>query len=82
MDELDAVARTEIQPGWHVLDADGEQIGSVEDVTDASFTIRVNGPSEALIAISFDDIESADDGRVELAVSGGELAAMARDVEL
>jgi hypothetical protein len=74
MDELDAVARTEIQPGWHVLDADGTPIGTVERVHDTAFAVRVAGPVETTIDVGFDEIESADDGRVELAVSSDDLA--------
>ncbi len=75
MDEFDAVARTEVQPGWHVYDADRQLIGTVERVSDVSFSVRPGGPVETLIDVAFGDIESADDGRVELAVSRDELAA-------
>lgn len=77
MDELDAVAHSEVQPGAHVYDGDGQLIGSVESVGDTAFTLRLNGPVDATVQIDFDEIESADDGRIELAVSGDELAAVA-----
>jgi hypothetical protein len=77
MDELDAIAHNEVQPGSHVYDGDGQLIGSVERVGDTAFTLRLNGPVDATVEIGFDEIESADDGRVELAVSGDELAAVA-----
>lgn len=76
MDELDAVARTEIQPGWHVYDADGQLIGSVDRVSDQSFSVRSGGPRETTISIGFDDIEGADDGRIDLAVSSDEIATV------
>ena len=77
MDELDAVAHSEVQPGAHVYDGDGQLIGSVEGVGDTTFRLRLNGPVDGTMEIGFDEIESADDGRIELAVSGDELAAVA-----
>ena len=73
MDELDEIARWEIQEGWGVLDADGEAVGVVDAVHDASFTLRtsVGGTME----IGFGDIESADDGHVTLTLSGEELTS-------
>lgn len=76
MDELDAVAHTEVQPGSHVYDADGQLIGTVEAVRDTAFTVRVAGPVDATMEIAFDEIESADDGRIELGVSADELASV------
>jgi hypothetical protein len=75
MDELDAVARTEIQPGWDVYDADGDLVGRVREVSDMSFAVETTGLVEAIVGIGFDQVESADDGRVALAVSGDEIAA-------
>ena len=75
MDELDAIARTEIQPGWDVYDADGELVGRVGEVSDMSFTVETSGLIEATAGVGFDQVESADDGRVVLAVSGDEIAA-------
>lgn len=78
MDELDAVARTEIQPGWEVYDADDQLVGTVQEIGDASFTVRTEGPVDAVIGVAYRDIESADDGRVILAVSGEDLDAAVR----
>jgi hypothetical protein len=73
MDELDEIARTEIQEGWDVLDADGEPIGRVGALHSESFTLdtSVGGTRE----ISFTDVESADEGHVALALSGEELTS-------
>jgi hypothetical protein len=73
MDELDAIAQTEIQPGWDVVDADDQVIGKVAEVHSASFTVEtsISGRHE----IGFTDVESADDGRVTLSFSGDELAS-------
>lgn len=73
MDELDEIARFEIQEGWGVLDADGETVGVVDAVHDRSFTLRtsVGGTMD----IGFDDVESADDGHVTLSLSGEELTS-------
>lgn len=77
MDEFDEVARTEVQPGWDVVDADGDLIGVVDDVREGSFTVRPHGPLSPMVDVAFRDIESADDGRVDLAVSAAELGRRA-----
>jgi hypothetical protein len=73
MDKLDAIARSEIQEGWEVLDADDERIGKVAEMHTGSFTIetQTGGRRE----IPFTDVESADDGRVTLSMSGEELTS-------
>ena len=72
-DELDAIARTEIQERWDVFDADGERVGEVGAVHDTAFTLDTSvGRS---LEIDFSDVESADDGRVTLSVSGEELTS-------
>lgn len=75
VDELDEVARNEIQPGWEVYDADGERVGHVGEVSDMSFTVVTAGMVEATAGIGFDQVESADDGRVDLAVTAQEISA-------
>ena len=56
-----------------MLDADGESIGVVDGVHGESFTLRtsVGGSMD----IPFSDVESADDGRVTLTLSGEELTS-------
>ena len=71
MDELDAIARTEIQPGWEVIDADDQHVGEVSDVHETSFSFQTSVGTT--LRVDFTDVESADDGRVMLAVSGDEL---------
>ena len=73
MDELDAIAQTEIQAGWEVADADGERIGAVAEVHSGSFTVETAVGGQ--IEVDFGDVESADDGRVILMISGDELAS-------
>lgn len=73
MDELDEIARFEIQEGWDVLDADGEPVGAVDDVHDQSFTLRTS--VGGIMEIAFGDVESADDGHVTLVLSGEELTS-------
>lgn len=73
MDELDEIARFEIQEGWNVLDADGESVGVVDTVHDESFTLRTS--VGGTIDIPFSDVESADDGHVTLSLSGEELTS-------
>jgi hypothetical protein len=73
MDELDEIARFEIQERWDVFDADDQLIGQVAEVHGGSFTLltAVGGR----IDIPFTDVESADDGRVTIASSGEELTS-------
>ncbi len=75
MEELNEIGRIEIQPGWAVVDADGHVVGTVEAAGEESFTVRVEGPVDATIGVAYADIESADDGRVVLAVSREDLDA-------
>ena len=73
MDELDEIARIEIQEGWDVFDADGERIGEVTNMHDTSFTLKTT--VGGAVDVDFTDVESADDGRVTLAMSGDELSS-------
>lgn len=73
MDELDEVARSEIQERWDVLDADGEHVGQVAEVHASSFTLESSIGRK--LEIDFRDVESADDGTVSLMVSGEELTS-------
>lgn len=75
MEELNEIGRIEIQPGWTVLDADGQTVGTVDEAGEQSFTVRVEGPVDATIGVAYADIESADDGRVVLGVSREDLDA-------
>jgi hypothetical protein len=68
MDELNEVAGQEIQARWDVLDADGERVGEVVDVGETSFVLETSVGTR--LDIRFTDIESADDGRVTLMISG------------
>ena len=73
MDELDEIARIEIQERWDVFDADGERVGEVGEVHDTAFTLETT--VGGAIDVDFTDVESADDGRVTLAMSGDELGS-------
>ena len=73
MDELNEVAGQEIQARWDVEDADGERVGEVAEVGETSFVLETNVGTR--VEIAFADIESADDGRVVLMVSGSELTS-------
>ena len=73
MNELNEVARMEIQPGWEVYTADGESLGEVDSVGDTSFTVAGMAGSGGVLEVAFDDVESADDGRVTLMLSRDEI---------
>jgi hypothetical protein len=51
---------------------DGERVGEVSEVHDTAFTLETVGGS---VEVDFTDVESADDGRVTLNMSGEELTA-------
>lgn len=76
-DELAAVARTEIQPGWDVYSADAERIGTVDDVAGDGFSVSL--VTGGTVRVDFVDIESADDGRVDLSLSNDDLATAPDD---
>ena len=73
MDELNEVAGQEIQQRWDVIDADGERVGEVAEVRERSFALETSVGTR--LKIGFADIESADDGRVTLMISGEELTS-------
>jgi hypothetical protein len=73
MEELDEIARSEIQERWDVFDADGERIGEVAEVHSVSFAVETSVGGS--VEIDFTDVESADDGRVTLMMSGEELTS-------
>ena len=73
MDELNEVAGQEIQQRWDVIDADGERVGEVAEVGKTSFVLETSVGTR--LKIGFADIESADDGRVTLMISGDELTS-------
>jgi hypothetical protein len=79
-DELDAVARTEVQAGWDVYSADEDRLGEVDDVFDDGFTVRLT--AGGTVRVDFSDIESADDGRVDLTLSNDELPALQGDAPM
>jgi hypothetical protein len=73
VDELGEIARIEIQQRWDVFDADGERVGEVAEVHDTAFTLATTVGGS--VDVDFTDVESADDGRVVLVMSGEELTS-------
>jgi hypothetical protein len=73
MDELNEIARHEIQPGWDVFTADDELLGTVDQVSDASFTVANTSGAGNVLEMTFADVESAGDGRVDLALGRDEI---------
>jgi hypothetical protein len=71
MNELDEIASRQIQSGWDVLSAEGDQLGTVDDVGDTHFRVGTN--SGGSFDVDFEDVESAGDGRVTLTLSPDEL---------
>lgn len=73
MDELNDVARTEIQPGWEVYTGDEERLGTVDEVGDSTFTVSGMAATAGVLEVRFDDVESAGDGRVTLMLGSDEI---------
>ena len=73
MDELNEIARHEIQPGWDVFTADDELLGTVDQVSDVSFTVANTSGAANLLEMTFEDVESAGDGRVNLTLGRDEI---------
>jgi hypothetical protein len=73
MDELNEIARHEIRPGWDVFTADDELLGTVDQVSDVSFTVANTSGAGNMLEMTFEDVESAGDGRVNLALERDEI---------
>ncbi len=65
---LDGLQSSLIQPGWEVYSSDGERVGTVDAVEADRFSLELEILGGSSLAVPFDAIEAADDGRIELDV--------------
>jgi hypothetical protein len=65
-----------IQPGWEVYSSDNERVGAVRAVERDHFELELEVLGGTALAVPYDDIEAADDGRVELDVPAESVGRM------
>jgi hypothetical protein len=70
-----SVSATElsVQPGYRVFAADGQELGRVIEVDDATFTLKSGGLLGGKTTIPRRLIRESDEGRVELRVGKADL---------
>jgi hypothetical protein len=56
----------EIQPGWHVVDANGEDIGTVVEAEGSDITIKKSGFLGGQVHVPRDAVAEVETGRVEI----------------
>lgn len=55
-----------IQPGWHVVDANGEEIGTVVEAEGGEITVKKSGLLGGQVQIPRSAIAEIETGRVEI----------------
>jgi hypothetical protein len=65
-----------IQPGWEIYSSDGERVGKVSAVDDDHLEMELEVLGGSALAIPFDAVVAADDGRVELDVPAADVGEM------
>jgi hypothetical protein len=68
-----------IQEGWEVYSSDGERIGIVREVTADRFALALDVLPGNALAVPLDEIEAADDGRIELDIPAESVGVMGWD---
>jgi hypothetical protein len=63
-----------IQPGWLVIDADGEEVGTVISVDREIISIQRRGLLGGVSHAPFSAVREIETGRVELAIGKDELS--------
>ena len=56
----------EIQPGWHVVDANGEDIGTVTQAEGSEITVKKSGFLGGEVHVPIDAVAEIETGRVEI----------------
>lgn len=65
---LNQIEASVIQPGWEVYSSDDERVGTVRSIESDHFELELEIFGGAALEVPFDEVEAADDGRVELVV--------------
>jgi hypothetical protein len=68
-----------IQEGWDVYSSDGERIGTVREVAADRFALALDVLPGNALAVPLDEIEAADDGRIELDIPAESVGVMGWD---
>ncbi len=56
----------EIQPGWRVVDANGEDVGTVTQAEGAELTVKKSGFLGGEVHVPIDAVAEVETGRVEI----------------
>jgi hypothetical protein len=72
----------QVQPGWNVYTADGDELGTVKEVSESLVRVRKRGLLGGTISVGPDDIASVEPDHVSLARTREELDAGARWMDL
>ena len=62
-----------IQPGWTVVDANGEDIGTVIEAEGAEITVKKSGLLGGQVNVPTDAVTEVETGRVEINRAKGDL---------
>jgi hypothetical protein len=62
-----------IQPGWTVVDANGEDIGTVIEAEGAEITVKKSGLLGGQVHVPTDAVTEVETGRVEINRAKGDL---------
>jgi hypothetical protein len=63
----------EIQPGWRVVDADGEELGTVISVDRETISIQHRGLLGGVWHVPREDVAEVETGRIELRLTKQQL---------
>lgn len=62
-----------IQPGWHVVDSNGEDLGTVIQAEANEITVKKSGLLGGHISVPTDAVAEVETGRVEINRAKGDL---------
>ncbi len=63
----------EIQPGWRVVDANGEDVGTVTQAEGSEITVKKSGFLGGEVHVPLDAVAEVETGRVEISRAKGDL---------
>jgi hypothetical protein len=79
---MSSLGPTQVQPGWSVYTADGDELGTIKEVSDSVVRIKKRGLLGGTISVASADIASAEPDHVSLARTREELDAASRWMDL
>lgn len=63
----------DIQPGWRVVDANGEEIGTVTQAEGSEITVKKSGFLGGEVHVPLDAVAEVETGRVDINRAKGDL---------